>query len=64
MNRSSTFKKRDVAKAYKAIVDAGGEVSRIEITGDGRIVLVIGKPTEQSGAGSTELDTWMAKHAR
>jgi hypothetical protein len=64
MNRSSTFKKRDVAKAYKAIVDAGGEVSRIEITEDGCIVLVIAKRTEQSDAGPTELDTWMAKHAR
>jgi hypothetical protein len=27
---STTFKKRDVAKAYKAVIDAGGQVSRVE----------------------------------
>jgi hypothetical protein len=32
--------------------------------GDGRIVIVIGKPTELGGAQLTELDAWMAKHAR
>ena len=58
------FKKRDIAMAYKAVTDAGGAVSRIEIDKDGRIVIVIGKPVEQTGAQSNELDAWMAKHAR
>jgi hypothetical protein len=47
-----SFKKCDIAKAYKAIVDAGGVVSRVEVDGDGRIIIVIGKPSEQSGSES------------
>lgn len=65
MSRSvALFKKRDIAAAYKAVIDAGGEVARIEIDRDGRIVIVIGKPTELGGPQLTELDAWMAKHAR
>lgn len=65
MSRSvALFKKRDIAAAYKAVTDAGGEVARIEIDRDGRIVIVIGKPTEHGGARPAELDAWMAKHAR
>jgi hypothetical protein len=60
---TSTFKKRDVTKAYKAIVDAGGQVSRIEVDSDGRIIVVIGKPGESS-SDLSELDAWMAKRAR
>jgi hypothetical protein len=26
-----SFKKCDIAKAYKAVIDAGGEVSRVEV---------------------------------
>jgi hypothetical protein len=60
----ASFKKRDIATAYKAVIDAGGEVSRIEVDRDGRIVIVIGKPTEQAGSEATALDAWKAKHAR
>jgi hypothetical protein len=64
MNRATSFKKRDITTAYKAVIEAGGEVSRIEIDKDGRIVIVVGKPTEQASSEATALDTWMAKHAR
>ena len=36
----------------------------VEVDTDGRIIVVIGKPSEQSGTELTELDAWMAKHAR
>ena len=58
-----SFKKCDIAKAYKAVIDAGGEVSRVEVDREGRIIIVIGKPSEQKGSESDQLDTWMAKHA-
>jgi hypothetical protein len=65
MTRATTsFKKSDVAKAYKAIIDAGGQVARVEVDTDGRIIVVIGKPSERSGTELTELDAWMAKRAR
>jgi hypothetical protein len=56
------FKKRDIARAYKAIIDAGGRVSRIEVA-NGRIIVVIGEP-DASGSKFAELDGWMAKRAR
>jgi hypothetical protein len=40
---TSTFRKRDVAKAYKAIIDAGGQVSSVEVDANGRIIVVIRK---------------------
>jgi hypothetical protein len=63
MTRSlHSIKKSDIIKAYKAVIDAGGEVCRVEIDKDGRIIIVIGKPGEPS-TESAELDAWMAKHA-
>ena len=57
---AATFKKRDVARAYRAVVDSGGQVSRVEIDRDGRIVVILGEPGEQRRP-LTELDAWMAK---
>jgi hypothetical protein len=42
----ATFRQRDVTAALKAARLAGTPVARVEISRDGRIVLVMGKPSE------------------
>lgn len=44
-----TFRQSDISRALKAAQDAGQEVSRFEIDQDGRIVVVIGKTSEEAG---------------
>jgi hypothetical protein len=39
-----TFRQRDVAAALRAVRDAGYEVARVEISKDGKIVVVPSKP--------------------
>ena len=57
-------RQRDVAAAVKGTVAAGVEVARVEVGKDGRIVIVAGKPGEQSVTEANALDAWMAKNAR
>ena len=38
-----TFKQRDLSAALKAVAAAGGEVARVEIDRDGRIVVVLAR---------------------
>ncbi len=54
-----TFRRRDVTAAVKAVVAAGCEVARVEVDGDGKIVVVTGKPHDaaQAGRGANEWDT-------
>jgi hypothetical protein len=40
------FKQSDVTKAVRAAVKAGMSVGRVEMSADGRIVIVAGKPGE------------------
>jgi hypothetical protein len=40
------------------------EVARIEVDKEGRIVIIVGKPSEQSTTPENALDAWMAKNAR
>jgi hypothetical protein len=44
-----TFRQRDITAALKAARLAGTPVARVEISRDGRIVLVMGKPSEVDG---------------
>jgi hypothetical protein len=60
----ATFKQRDVKAAIKAAVDAGVSVARIEVDREGRIIIIAGKPSEQSVTAVNALDSWMAKNAR
>jgi hypothetical protein len=53
MRRPSLFKKRDVTRATNGVLDAGLEVARVEITKDGVIVVVPGKPSELPPKGQT-----------
>jgi len=59
-----SVRQRDVAAAVKGAVAAGVEVARVEVDKAGRIVIVAGKPSEQSVSDVTALDAWMAKNAR
>jgi hypothetical protein len=48
-----TFRQRDVSAAIKAVRAAGFEIARVEITTDGRIIVVTGKPENE-----TEINPW------
>lgn len=54
----STFKKRDVRTALEAVRESGVEIARIEIDKDGKIVIVAGKPVENSGENATTKNPW------
>jgi hypothetical protein len=57
VRRPLIFKKRDVTRATNAVRAAGLEIARIEITKDGVIVVVPGKPIELMGV-ATESNEW------
>jgi hypothetical protein len=59
-----SVRQRDVTAAVKGAVAAGVEVARVEVDRQGRIVIVAGKPNEQSVTEVNALDAWMAKNAR
>jgi len=57
----STFRQADVTRALRAAQKAGVEISRVEISRDGKIVIVTAAhPAVQDDL--TPLDTWMASH--
>ena len=56
-----SFKSGDVTKAIKAMVAAGVSVGRVEISPDGRIVLIAATPGQEQ---SSPLDQWRAKHGQ
>jgi hypothetical protein len=43
MRRAVTFKKRDVTRATRAVLEAGVEVARVQIEKDGTISVITGK---------------------
>jgi hypothetical protein len=53
MRRPSIFKKTDVTRAAKAILAAGIDIARVEISRDGVIVVVPGKPSEAATTAQT-----------
>jgi hypothetical protein len=63
MSRAQTFRQRDLASALKAMAAAGMEVRSVEIdpvTGKIVIMTVAGSAKEPT----TDLDKWLAQHAR
>jgi hypothetical protein len=57
------FRARDLREALKAVAAVGQAVSKIEIDpASGRIIIVTGNGAAEEPA--TDLDRWMATHAR
>jgi hypothetical protein len=52
-----TFKQGDVKKAIKAAMAAGLPVARVEVSLDGRIVVIAGEP-EAGQNSKTETNEW------
>jgi hypothetical protein len=52
----STFRQADVTKAVKAVRSAGVDIVRVELTKDGKIVIITGSATEHSQAEANEWD--------
>jgi hypothetical protein len=61
MTRAAAFKRTDVTRAARAVLDAGLGVARVEIEKDGRIVVVPGKPSEPQGNPSNDWDEALAR---
>lgn len=59
MRRPSTFKKTDVTRATNAVIAAGLQVARVEISKEGLIVVVPCK-SETTPAANTEANEWDA----
>jgi hypothetical protein len=58
MSRNAhTFKQGDISKAIKAAVKAGLPVARVEVSPEGRIIVIAGKP-EQEQAPTAEANEW------
>ena len=53
-----TFKQRDLTAALKAARAAGVEVRRVEISRDGKMVVVMAKPAETGEATGQETNEW------
>ncbi|MFZ2079149.1 MAG: hypothetical protein WAV38_21365, partial [Xanthobacteraceae bacterium] len=52
-----TFRQTDLKRAIKGAHAAGMEIARVEISKDGKIVMVPGKPEEPADA-SAEVNEW------
>jgi len=50
------FKKSDVTKATRAVLDAGLPVARVEVDHDGSIIIVPGNPTAVAQVDETSDD--------
>ena len=56
--RPCVFRQRDVTKAVKAVAAAGVPVAKVEVDRDGKIVVVVGEPSQNplSSPGGNEWD--------
>jgi hypothetical protein len=52
----STFRQADVTKAVKAVRSAGVDIVRVELTKDGKIVIITAPATEPSQAEENSWD--------
>jgi hypothetical protein len=58
MRRPSAFKKTDITRAARGVLDAGLDVNRVEINKDGGFTIIPGKPTGETPAQSDAPDEW------
>jgi hypothetical protein len=56
----ATFRQRDVRAAIKAVEAAGHQVAQVEISPDGKIVVILMQPAESDAASTNEWDTVLA----
>ena len=61
---SSTFRQRDVTRAVKALAAAGVKLARVEISRDGKIVLVPLQPTAPQDDLDRELAEFEERHGQ
>jgi len=61
MRRPSIFKKTDLTRATRAVLAAGLEIARVEVTKDGAIIVVPGKPDERDEPDASPLDQWRSR---
>lgn len=54
--RPCTFRESDVRRAVRAVEAAGKEVAAVEISAEGKIRIVVGKPGEQDSQAVNEWD--------
>jgi hypothetical protein len=56
--RPCIFRQRDVTRAVKAVAAAGATVAKVEVDKDGKIVVVVGEPSQNppSSTGGNEWD--------
>ena len=50
------FRQTDVTKAVRAVAKAGVTVARVEVSPDGRIVVIAGAPGQEQNSSTAELD--------
>ena len=63
--RDLTFRSSDLVRAVKATKLAGVDVARYEISKEGSIIIIPGKPPDVTSESMTPLEAWKAKkHAR
>jgi hypothetical protein len=61
----STFRQQDVTRAVKAVAAAGVHIARVEISRDGRIVVIVRQPTaNQQDDLDRELRDFEARHGQ
>ncbi|WP_439375368.1 hypothetical protein [Bradyrhizobium sp. DASA03120] len=53
-----TFRQIDVKRAVLAVMAAGLPVARVEVSPEGRIIVIAGRPGQD--AGSAEVNEWDA----
>jgi hypothetical protein len=58
MSRARLFKRTDVTRAAVAVREAGFDVQRIEIDRDGRIIVIPGRPGEQTSLVPAPENPW------
>ena len=56
--RPPKFSQTDVTRALRGARAAGVQMARVEIDKDGRIILMVAKPTEHSDNVGGELNEW------
>jgi hypothetical protein len=60
-NKPTSFRQSDVTRALRAVAAAGRSVVKVEITSDGKIVLVMTPNDADSKPEPQPLDAWREK---